>query len=358
MRKTVFFKLLTVAIISYVFYLLAEFIMPIMLAVALALASAPLVGFFSGLTIARRTIKMPRSAAITCAIVSFCLFFAALCYFMLQPLVGQINYVLSNLSNLLPPDKVNTINDIIHNRNQAITTLPTSVDALISDALKMAMSYLIGLIRNVLVSSLVIVQNLVELIIVPFLAFYFLEDWRNLRAMMINLFSEEAQPKVAKIIDDIGAKLSSYVRGLMRLSILSGLVITAFTASIGIKFYLVLGLCAVVTEILPYIGPLIGALPATFFAYQQSPSLALLVALFYFAYYQIDSHYILPKILGNSVKLHPVIVIISLLIGAKLFGIMGMIFAVPVAAVYKVLYDELWHYDFDAVQINGDVKDD
>ncbi len=332
--------------------------MPIMLAVALALASAPLVGFFSSITIAHNTVKMPRSWAITCAIITFCAVFAGLCYFMLQPLVGQINYVLTNLSNLLPPDKVNTINDIITNRSQAITTLPTSVDALINDALKMAMSYLIGIIRNVLVSSFVIVQNLVELIIVPFLAFYFLEDWRNLRRMMINLFSAEAQPKAAKIIDDIGFKLSAYVRGLMRLSLLSGFIVTIFTAGIGIKFYLVLGLCAVLTEILPYIGPLIGALPATFFAYQQSPSLALTVALFYFVYYQFDSHYILPKILGNSVKLHPVIVIISLLIGAKLFGIMGMIFAVPVAAVYKVLYDELWHYDFDTAEKISEGKDD
>lgn len=67
------------------------------------------------------------------------------------------------------------------------------------------------------------------------------------------------------------------------------------------------------------------------------------VAVFYAVYYQLDANYILPKIMGKKIDLHPVLVIGSLLIGAKLFGIFGMIFAVPVAAVYRVLYKELWH---------------
>lgn len=67
------------------------------------------------------------------------------------------------------------------------------------------------------------------------------------------------------------------------------------------------------------------------------------VALFYLVFYQIDGNILMPRIMGSKIDLHPVVLILSLLIGAKLYGILGMLFAVPVAAVYRVLYKELWH---------------
>jgi len=91
------------------------------------------------------------------------------------------------------------------------------------------------------------------------------------------------------------------------------------------------------------VGPIIGAVPAIFIAYGQSSTDAFHVALFYLIFYQIDANFIMPKVMGEQIDLHPVILIISLLIGAKMFGIVGMLFAVPVAAVYRVLYKELWH---------------
>ena len=67
------------------------------------------------------------------------------------------------------------------------------------------------------------------------------------------------------------------------------------------------------------------------------------MALFYLVFYQFDANFLMPRIVGKKIDLHPVILILSLIIGAKLYGILGMLFAVPVAAVYRVLYKELWH---------------
>lgn len=85
------------------------------------------------------------------------------------------------------------------------------------------------------------------------------------------------------------------------------------------------------------------AVPAVFIAYSQNTSSAFSVALFYLVFYQIDGNILMPRIMGSKIDLHPVVLILSLLIGAKLYGILGMLFAVPVAAVYRVLYKELWH---------------
>lgn len=80
-----------------------------------------------------------------------------------------------------------------------------------------------------------------------------------------------------------------------------------------------------------------GAVPAVFIAYGQAPE-RLPCSAFYLVYYQLDANFIMPKLMGQKIDLHPVVLIISLLIGAKLFGILGMVFAVPVAAIYRVLY--------------------
>lgn len=224
-----------------------------------------------------------------------------------------------------------------------IPLLPSDFNMLVNGLLNWAMGFVGTVLRNLVQSSLGIVQSLIGLIIVPFLAFYFLKDWRELRLMVINLFNYDAQDKAAEVVDEIGRTMSAYVRGMGKLSLISGFVITIGTAFLGIDFPLVLGFWAILAETVPVVGPLMGAVPAVFIAYGQAPEAAFHVALFYLVYYQLDANFIMPKLMGQKIDLHPVVLIISLLIGAKLFGILGMVFAVPVAAVYRVLYKQLWH---------------
>ena len=215
--------------------------------------------------------------------------------------------------------------------------LPHNIESLFDYITSWLMGFVAAVLRNLLKSTLDIIANLVGLIVVPFLAFYFLKDWRDLRAMLINFFSYEAQPRVAHIIDEIGITLSCYIQGLL-----------------GIHYPLVFGLLAILAEMVPVVGPLIGAVPAVFIAYSQSPQSAFYVALFYLVFYQFDANVLMPRIIGRKIDLHPVmhpvILILSLLIGAKLYGILGMLFAVPVAAVYRVLYKELWHSTDEAME--------
>ena len=91
--------------------------------------------------------------------------------------------------------------------------LPHNIESLFDYITSWLMGFVAAVLRNLLKSTLDIIANLVGLIVVPFLAFYFLKDWRDLRAMLINFFSYEAQPRVAHIIDEIGITLSCYIQG-------------------------------------------------------------------------------------------------------------------------------------------------
>jgi predicted PurR-regulated permease PerM len=104
---------------------------------------------------------------------------------------------------------------------------------------------------------------------------------------------------------------------------------------------LILALVAALFEIIPYLGPLMSAIPAVFFAFAQSPSKAVAVIVLYFLIQQAENHLIVPKVMGKSVGLNPIVVILSILIGARLAGPVGAILAVPVATALAVYLEDL-----------------
>jgi predicted PurR-regulated permease PerM len=227
-----------------------------------------------------------------------------------------------------------------------VPSLPSSLEGLLEDAINSVMGFLANVVRNLLNSTVQLVANLAGLVVVPFLAFYFLKDWRQLCTMITDLFTPDARPKVGHVLAKIGIAISGYVEGLWKMSLLSALSVTAVLLLLGVPYPLVFGLIALLAEAIPVIGPMISAVPALFVAYTSTTAnTALLLAVFYIVYYTFDSQVLQPVVMGKKINLHPVVVLLALLIGGKLFGILGMLFAVPVAAVYRVLYDELWHYD-------------
>ncbi len=341
-RNNTFFKTAVVVGISYIFYSLAGFLLPILLAIALAFALFPMVNAIATVRVARHTIPVPRVLAIVLALMAFLAFLWVVVVVIVLPLFGQMNEFLQKLPQITSQSSFRSLDAMLSDPTK-IPMLPSNMDMLINESITWAMGFLGEIMRNLLKSSLDIVSNLIGLVIVPFLAFYFLKDWEVLRKMFIDLFNYDAQPRAADVVDEIGRTLSAYVSGLFKLSLLSSFVITVGTASMGLEFPLVFGFVALLSEFVPVVGPLLGAIPAIFIAYGQEPAMAFHIAVFYAIYYQLDANYIMPKIMGSKIDLHPVLVIGSLLVGAKLFGILGMVFSVPVAAVYRVLYKRLWH---------------
>ena len=328
--------------ISFILYELATFLFPILLAIGLAFALYPVSNMFSKITVGQGTIHLSRVVAIILAFMAFGMFMFFAVTFILLPLFGQINDLVAKLPDYTTKVESTNMDWLLKDPSQ-YPRLPYNFETLIDDAMTWVMGFMGGILRNLFKSTMDIIANLVGLIVVPFLAFYFLKDWRELRLMMINLFTYDTQPKVAHILDEIGRTLSAYIQGLGKLSLIAGACITVGVAILGIQFPLVFGFLAVMAETVPVVGPLMGAVPAVFIAYSQNTSSAFSVALFYLVFYQIDGNILMPRIMGSKIDLHPVVLILSLLIGAKLYGILGMLFAVPVAAVYRVLYKELWH---------------
>jgi len=113
-----------------------------------------------------------------------------------------------------------------------------------------------------------------------------------------------------------------------------------------IDFPLILSLINGIFNIIPYFGPIFGIVPIILIGLLASPKIALYTALWLFALQQIEGSILSPKIIGESISMHPLTVILLLTIGGKVGGILGMILAVPLGVVFKVIYEDINYYLF------------
>ena len=339
-------KFLIAFIVSAILYAMSSFLFPILLAIGLAFALYPLSRAFVRLQLGKTGMHPSRVAAIVLAFIASAIFMGIVISFVVLPLFGQINELIVKLPAYSEQMQGESLLRILKDPSAGVPMLPSNLEGLLNDAINSIMGFLTNVVRNLLNSTVQLVANLVGLIVVPFLAFYFLKDWKVLCNMITDLFTPEARPKASRVMANIGIAISSYVEGLWKLSILSALSVTIVLLILGVPYPLVFGLIALLAETIPVIGPIISAIPAIFVAYTSTTAhTAFVLAIFYIVYYTVDSQVLQPVIMGKKIKLHPVVILLALMIGGKLFGILGMLFAMPVAAVYRVLYDELWHYD-------------
>ncbi|MDQ0207953.1 AI-2E family transporter [Alkalicoccobacillus murimartini] len=182
------------------------------------------------------------------------------------------------------------------------------------------------------VASVVIV-----LVIFPFVLFYLLKEGDKAPAFLLKFVPAKQQQEGRRILSDMDTALSSYLQGQILVSLCVGILCLIFYFSIGLEYALVLAIVAMLTNVIPFIGPWIGTFPAVVVALFQSPILALVVIIGVLVIQQIESNLISPQIMGRQLNIHPVTIIFILLVASRFAGLVGLLLAVPSYAVGKVI---------------------
>ncbi len=179
-------------------------------------------------------------------------------------------------------------------------------------------------------------------ILVMVLTFYMVVQEDSLKKATRALIPDQYQPFVNRIFTKIRVMLGHWLRGQLALSLIIGLLTYVGLTIIGLEYALVLALIAGLFEIIPYVGPVLAAIPAIFFAFTDSPVRALIVLIFFWLLQVIENNLLVPKVMQKAVGLNPLISIIAILIGAKLAGVLGALLAIPVATAVKVFLQEVF----------------
>ncbi|MBN1402024.1 MAG: AI-2E family transporter [Anaerolineae bacterium] len=179
------------------------------------------------------------------------------------------------------------------------------------------------------------VSFILGLLIIPFWLFYVLNNQEQAKRRFFALVPESIREDVRCIITILDDLLGSYLRGQLLLCLIVGVMATIVLVVFGIEAAALLGTLAGILEIVPILGPWLGAVPAILIALIKRPILALWVALAFAGIQQIENVLLVPRISGNAVRFHPAVVMVLVLVGSELAGLWGLLVAVPVAAMLR-----------------------
>lgn len=201
-------------------------------------------------------------------------------------------------------------------------------------------------VQNILLATVSGLVHVVDAILIPVLAFYFVLDGRSLRNEFLALLPRRRVRETLSLLRESSGIMRSYIVAQLWLCVIAGVVVYLGLSLIHMPYALILGLLAGVTRAIPIIGPILGGIPIVLLAAVLPPgeygqngglALALKVLLFFSLLHLIESKLLMPKFIGHRIHLHAALVIIVLLIGAEFFGLLGMFLAAPLAAIGRVL---------------------
>ena len=214
--------------------------------------------------------------------------------------------------------------------------LPESFKDVLDENILMLQSMILTLLQNIANGIIEIFSQLFNIVIIPVITFYILKDIEYFKNQFILVLPKTKRTKFIVLIRDIDNVFGKYIRGQIIIASFVGIFTTIALILIKVKYAVILGIFAGIANIIPYFGPFIGIVPTILFALLDSTGKALYAAGAFILIQQLESGFLTPKIIGRSVGIHPVYVIMSLIAGGKLFGVIGLIMAVPVLAAIKL----------------------
>lgn len=215
--------------------------------------------------------------------------------------------------------------------------IPESLRQVIDDTISSMEQFLISSLDALAERVIGIFSGMIIILISPILAFYFLKDKNIFVERIMGLFPIMLRRELAQLWKEIDRVLTKFIRGHLLVALLVGLMMALGLTIIDVPFAILLGIISGLLDLIPYFGPVLGTLPAFIMALLDSPIKAFYVLILMIIVQQIESNILSPKILGESVGLHPLTVIFVVLAGGHLFGFLGLLIAVPITAVTRII---------------------
>jgi len=315
-------------------YLLRPILTPFVLGIVLDYLGDPVVDYLERRGRSRTTGALIVFATFALCAVGALLVLLPLVVLELVDLVGQIPAWIDWLQGHLGPFLAGV---------DPIGIDPATLKSHLAEHWAEAGSFLGDVIREVTASSLALVSAVSSIALTPVVAFYLMRDWDAVMQGLREMIPRDQEKPAVALVRECDEVLSSFLRGQMMVMLLLGVMYSIGLMAIGLDTALLIGLTAGLASIVPYLGFAVGivaALLAAVFQFQDVLHPALVVAVF-MAGQLIESFVLTPWFVGDRIGLHPVAVIFAVLAGGQLFGFVGVLIALPAAAVLMVFVRHL-----------------
>ena len=304
---------------------------PFIIAFLIAYLLNPLIVFLE-----KKRIK--RSLAALISILIILIFTGLAISFVIPPFINQIGNLLNNA-----PQKISEIEKFFTERilpelNRLGILYPDIQKTLSTEIPAKLQSVLNGLLNgllNIFSGISFIFNQIINLVVIPVITFYLLRDYDKISDTVVNLFSEEHRLTFKKVADRINRIFGNYIRGYLIVSLINGTIVTTGLTLIGVPYAVVLGILSALLNFIPYFGMVISLTIGFLVSVLSGLSgiNLILVPVVYIGENILESYFISPKIIGESVGLHPFLVLLALFVFGYFGGLIGMLIGVPVTAL-------------------------
>jgi predicted PurR-regulated permease PerM len=330
-----------------VLYKLSTLLLLLVLSIFFCYLVAPLVRLAEQpLYIRTREVKLHRTVAICIvyALIGFVLFLAI--QLIVPVLWPQVQELAKNFPDYLKSGS-GAVNKTIDDANSWMRrlNLPREWRDYIGNQTGHMAETIITVLTDLGGMALSYVPYLTWLILVPILSFFMLKDAAHFEQSFVTLMpNERLRKRVHWLLLDVNRTLAAYIRAQVTSCLVIGGVVTTGFALLGVPYAVVLGLIAAVLEFFPMIGPLLSAVITVGLSLTVSVRLAIFVAAFLIVVRLVQDYFLYPKIVGQGIKMHPLVVVLAILAGAEIGGLSGIFLAIPFVGLIIVVYNHYLAY--------------
>lgn len=284
---------------------------------------------------------MPRGLAILCSFLLMVGVLVLAVIFLAPPLVEQVGALANALPSLARNleryflSALGALHEagLVAQRPQQVAS---SIGQDLSNSLGVMMRNALGSVLGLLTGTVSFALTLFGTV---FVGISLLANVHNIKTSYLAVVPKDYQSDAQELWNSLGHALSRYLGGLGLILVIQGAVTSVGLWLVGVPYALALGAWVSVTAVIPYLGAWLGAIPGVLVAFSVSPTAVLLTALLYLVVQQLESNLLTPKIQGDTVNVPPVVIFLTIIAAGGLAGVLGVLFAVPLLAVIRVLFD-------------------
>jgi predicted PurR-regulated permease PerM len=316
---------LAVAITLEVIWIARHVLAWVVISMFLALALDPLVG------VIQRRSKLGRGAAIGVAYLLCAIVIAGVAATFLPKLIDEVNGFVQALPSYAE--------DVTHGRGRLgfLETKYHIVEKVRAQVEHGGASKVLGLSGAALSVTKSVISIVVATVTIVFLTFFMLLEGRDWVERVYSLFPERSQPRWRRVGQDIYKTVGGYVTGNILISVIAGVSATIVLLIMDVPYAVALGLLVALLDLVPLAGATVAGIVIVGVAFLHSTVAGIVVLIFVIVYQQLENHFLQPLIYGRTVQLSPLVVLVSVLVGAELAGVLGALAAIPVAGSLQVL---------------------
>ncbi|MCI0813322.1 MAG: AI-2E family transporter [Chloroflexi bacterium] len=329
-----------VAAVGVALYMLRGALFPFILGGALAYIMHPLVTWLEKRMPGRN--RRPVLARVLSIFIMFAVMAGLLAgglIVVLPPVVEQFRLFIDSLPVLISDARV-----AVENWNRELSgAIPEEIRLQIQEAIQNAGVVLVGAAQGIMVRTIGVVSGALTIVIglaaLPLFLYYVLKDREKLVDGMVSVFPPGPRVHARNVITVVNHVFSSYVRAQLLLGLVVGVLVFIGLTLLGVKFAIILAVVAGVFELVPIIGPWLGAIPGIVVVLATSPEKFFWVVLVYFGVQLLENSLLVPRIQSRALHVHPVLILVVIIVGSEVAGLWGVILGPPLVVAGKEVFD-------------------